>query len=97
MYKIQKDRWHDGDFLRERSKTFLGDRRWPDSQRLTVAEGDWLLAQKTIPSAGLCNGAFMRVRNIENEDGEIEFYDPQSQAIAKIPHLRFAECFLSAA
>ena len=92
--KIQGDRWGAGDFLN--AKTFLGDRRWPHSQRLSVAEGDWLLAQKTIPSAGLCNGAFVCVRNVENEDGEIEVYDPQSQAIAKVSHSRFAECFLSA-
>ena len=93
IYKIQKDRWHDGDFYREKSKTFLGDRRWPHSQRLTVAEWDWLLAQKTIPAAGLCNGAFVRVQKIENEDGEPEVYDPQSQVIAKVPCSRFASVF----
>ena len=92
--KIQRDRWDAGGFLN--AKTFIGDRRWPHSQRLTVAEGDWLLAQKTIPSAGLCNGAFVCVRTVENEENEIEVYDPQSQAIAKVPHSRFAECFLSA-
>ena len=92
--KIQKDRWDAGEFLN--AKTFLGDRRWPHSQRLTVAEGDWLLAQKTIPSAGLCNGAFVRVQKIENEENELEIHDPQSDVIAKVPCSRFAECFLSA-
>ena len=80
--KIQRDRWDAGDFLN--AKTLLGDRRWPHSQRLTVAEGDWLLAQKTIPSAGLCNGAFVCVCKIEHEDDEIEAHDPQGDVIAKV-------------
>ena len=53
-----------------------------------MAGGDWLLAQKTIPAAGVCNGAFVRVKKkIQNEDGELEAYDPQSQTTPKIPHL----------
>ena len=74
----------------------LGLERLSGGARVPASHRPASLAQKTIPAAGLCNGAFLRVQKIENEDNEIEIHDPQSDVITEVPCIRFAECFLSA-